>query len=118
MGWHAYQNELSIDDFIADGEACRVGSLIADPKSNAPEEELYLTELTSLVRGVVVRLGERERHIVCNRYGLFGGKEQSFEEIGKDLNLSRERVRQLEREARGKIRARLIHRRGLPSSFV
>jgi RNA polymerase nonessential primary-like sigma factor len=54
-----------------------------------------------------VDLDDRERHIIRNRFGLLGGQELTLEEIGKTLNLSRERVRQLEREAKEKLRATL-----------
>jgi len=55
----------------------------------------------------MVQLDARERHIIRNRFGLLGGRELTLEEIGKTLNLSRERVRQLEREAKIKLRANL-----------
>ena len=60
------------------------------------------------MRHALVQLDDRERHIIRNRYGLLGGQELTLEEIGKTLNLSRERVRQLEREAKIKLRANLL----------
>ena len=101
------QRELSIDDYVDRDEECRLATLIADPKSESQEEKIYNKEVNALVNRALGRLDERELHIIRNRFGLLGGKEQTLEEIGKNLNLSRERVRQLEREAKDKLRASL-----------
>lgn len=106
------QKELSIDDYVDHEEECRLGALLADPKSDSQEEKLYTKEVSFLVQRALVSLDERELHIIRNRFGLLGGKELTLEEIGKSLNLSRERVRQLEREAKDKLRANLFQHRG------
>ena len=86
----------------------RLGALLADRGTVNQEEKLYLKEIRGLVREALILLDERERHIIRNRFGLLGGRELTLEEIGKTLNLSRERVRQLEREAKEKLRAALM----------
>jgi RNA polymerase primary sigma factor len=101
------QKERSIDDFVDKEEGCRLGALLADARSLTPEDEIYGREVSGLVRDAMVQLDSRERHIIRNRFGLNGGDELTLEEIGRKLNLSRERVRQLEREAKDKIRASL-----------
>ena len=101
------QREKSIDDFIDKEEGCRLAALLADKRSQTQEEKLYVKEIRGLVQHAFIQLDERERHIIRNRFGLLGGKELTLEEIGKTLNLSRERVRQLEREAKIKLRANL-----------
>ena len=106
------QKELSIDDYVDHEEECRLGALLADPNSDSQEERLYTKEVSFLVQSALVNLDERELHIIRNRFGLLGGNEQTLEEIGKSLNLSRERVRQLEREAKDKLRANLFRHRG------
>ncbi len=106
------QKELSIDDYVDHEEECRLGALLADPKSDSQEEKLYTKEVSFIVQNALVNLDERELHIIRNRFGLLGGNEQTLEEIGKSLNLSRERVRQLEREAKDKLRANLFRYRG------
>jgi RNA polymerase nonessential primary-like sigma factor len=60
--------------------------------------------MQGLVREALIKLDARERHIISNRFGLLGGEELTLEEIGRTLNLSRERVRQLEREAKDKLK--------------
>lgn len=101
------QRELSIDDYVDRDEECRLGVLLADPNAESQEEKVYLKEVSGLVHAALGGLDERELHIIRNRFGLLGGKELTLEEIGKGLNLSRERVRQLEREAKDKLRANL-----------
>ncbi len=101
------QRERSLDDFVDRDEGCRLATLIADVKSASQEEKLYTQEVRLLVRNAMRHLDQRERHIIRNRFGLLGGRELTLEEIGKTLNLSRERVRQLERDAKAKLRASL-----------
>ncbi len=96
--------ERSIDEFVDHDEGCRLSALLADKSTASQEDRIYGQEIRSLVREALVSLDERERHIIRNRFGLLGGKELTLEEIGKSLGLSRERVRQLERDAKRKLR--------------
>ncbi len=105
------QREISIDDFVDRDEECRLGVLLADPRSEDQEAKIYNREVSVLVTEALISLDERERHIIRNRFGLLGGDELTLEEIGKGLDLSRERVRQLEREAKEKLKAKLIRHR-------
>jgi RNA polymerase primary sigma factor len=101
------QKERSIDDFLDAEEGSRLAALLADNATVSQEQEVYAAEVCGLVRHALVQLDDRERHIIRNRFGLLGGEELTLEEIGRTLNLSRERVRQLEREAKAKLRANL-----------
>jgi RNA polymerase nonessential primary-like sigma factor len=101
------QRERSIDDFIDKDEGCRLATLLADKEAVSQEDSVYSQEVSLLVRDALIDLDDRERHIIRNRFGLMGGKELTLEEIGKTLDLSRERVRQLEREAKEKLKATL-----------
>ncbi|MEW5806077.1 MAG: sigma-70 family RNA polymerase sigma factor [Acidobacteriota bacterium] len=96
--------EISIDDYVDRDEECRLGYLIADKKIPSQEDQVYLKEVTRIVSNAIVTLPERERFIIINRFGLSGDDEKTLEEIGKNMNLSRERVRQLEKEAKIKLR--------------
>jgi RNA polymerase sigma factor (sigma-70 family) len=106
------QKELSIDDYVDRDEECRFSTLLADTQSVNQEEKIYHREVGAIVERALGRLDERELHIIRNRFGLLGGQEQTLEEIGKRMNLSRERVRQLEREAKDKLRVCLGPQRG------
>ena len=98
------QRELSIDDYVDRDQECRLSTLLADPNTADQETRLYLKEVATHVRTALSHLDERESLIIRNRFGLLGGAELTLEEIGKSLSLSRERVRQLEREAKVKLR--------------
>ena len=102
------QRERSIDEFIDPEQGCRLSALLADRTTQNQEDRIYSHELKRLVRSALHFLDDRERHIIRNRFGILGGKELTLEEIGHTLNLSRERVRQLEREAKNKLRANLM----------
>ncbi len=113
------QRERSIDDFVDKDGGCRLSTLLADKNESSQEDKLYLQELKDLVQEALFQLDERELHIIRNRFGILGGKELTLEEIGKSLNLSRERVRQLEREAKQKLRSNLKrHRSHVRYSFT
>ncbi len=101
------QREISLDQWLDPDETCTLNTFLAAPAPMAAEETLYQKEVTALVRAAVARLDQRELHIIRNRFGLLDGREATFEEIGRELNLSRERVRQIERSVKNKLRLRL-----------
>lgn len=101
------QRELSIDDFVGPADERRMNAFLADPKAENQVQRIHEIEVVHLVRQALVSLDERERHIIRNRFGLLGGKEQTLEEIGEGLSISRERVRQLECQAKNKLRTKL-----------
>ena len=105
------RRETSIDDFVDADEATRLSAFLPDPKAENPFQRIHEMEVMKLVREALVTLDERERHIIRNRFGLLGDQEQTLEEIGQGLSLSRERVRQLERQAQNKLRANLTRHR-------
>ena len=81
----------------SDGDA-ELGDLFSDPTAADPAEDAAESLKRQTVQQALARLPERQRRIVELRYG-FGGETTSLEAIGKELGLTRERVRQLERDA-------------------
>jgi RNA polymerase primary sigma factor len=72
--------------------------LVADPFESA-YESLFHAELEGAIAAAVEGLSARDRLIITRRFGLADGKPRTLEEIGQELGISRERVRQLERRA-------------------
>lgn len=103
-----FQREVSIDDSGGPETTRSLEAFLVDHAAESQEQKIYRKELTHLVREALVDLDERERHIIRNRFGLSGGRESTLEEIAAGLNLSRERVRQLERIAKSKLRKTLV----------
>lgn len=99
-----FQREVSIDEQMLEGGGNPLQGRLVDPAAESQEQKTYRNELVHLVRKALGNLNERERHIIRNRFGILGGQEWTLEEIATSLNLSRERVRQLEANAKNKLR--------------
>jgi RNA polymerase primary sigma factor len=89
---------VSLNQPIGSEDEGEFGDLFDDPNATDPEEDATEALRRQEVRKALRKLPERERRMVELRFG-FDGEPASLEAIGKELGLSRERVRQLEREA-------------------
>jgi len=69
------------------------------------EDEVEVTMRTDAVRRAVAKLPERQRDVISLRFGLAGGEPTSLEQIGKELGITRERVRQIEADALRRLAA-------------
>ncbi|MEK7241823.1 MAG: sigma factor-like helix-turn-helix DNA-binding protein, partial [Planctomycetota bacterium] len=78
---------------------------IADLRTSTPDEELLDVFEKERVHKLVETLDSREAFIINKRFGLDNNEPTTLREIGKELHLSRERVRQIEREALRKLHA-------------
>jgi RNA polymerase nonessential primary-like sigma factor len=89
-----------------------IGEVIADDSLIDPDELLQCSEVGDLLGTWVGQLGEKQQQVLLRRYGLDGGETSTLEEIARDLNLTRERVRQIQIEALDQLR-RIIRRGGV-----
>ena len=89
-----------------------IGEVIADDSLIDPDELLQCNEVGDLLGTWVGQLGEKQQQVLLRRYGLDGGETCTLEEIARDLNLTRERVRQIQIEALDQLR-RIIRRGGV-----
>ena len=102
-----FQREVSIEECMGQDGGNGFEARLVDPAAESQEQKVYRKEVTGLVRDALVKLNARELHIIRNRFGLLSGRESSLDEIAAALNLSRERVRQLEQVAKFKLRKSL-----------
>ena len=96
--------EIDPDHTIADA--------IADENALDPEELLQSSEVGSLINQWVEQLTDKQRRVLERRYGLGGAEISTLEEVAAELNLTRERVRQIQIEALDQLR-RVIKRGGV-----
>jgi RNA polymerase primary sigma factor len=76
----------------------------ADNRTDEHEYESALKRMQEAVKGMLGRLDDRERRIIVSRYGLNGSHEQTLEQLGRELGITKERVRQIESRAQDKLR--------------
>jgi RNA polymerase primary sigma factor len=94
---------LSLDAPLADGKS-QLGDVMADETTPLPSEAACLAERAAQIEQCLQALTPREQAIVRARFGLDDGEEHTLEELGRGLQLSRERVRQIEAQALAKLR--------------
>jgi len=94
---------VSLNQAIGSEGDNELGDLFADQSASDPAEEAGVALRHARVREAVGNLPEREAQIVSLRYGLVDGEVWSLEAIGKELGLTRERIRQLERNALSRL---------------
>ncbi|HEU4402281.1 MAG TPA: sigma-70 family RNA polymerase sigma factor, partial [Candidatus Polarisedimenticolia bacterium] len=86
-----------------------ISDYLVDGRSINPEDELIKNEDQGLIRLALRNLSDQEQTVIINRFGLEGGRTFTLKEIGEKLGVSRERVRQIENQAKKRLR-RLIAR--------
>ena len=104
---------ISLETPAGGGErdGAELGDFVADSSSPTADELVAQGELRLETKALLSELPEREAEIIRLRFGLGGGVQRTLEEIGVRLSLSRERARQLEREALRKLRVASEKRR-------
>ncbi|MEV4018040.1 RNA polymerase sigma factor [Nonomuraea angiospora] len=95
---------ISLNATIGEDGETTIGDLIEDVDSPEASEIVDRQLLGDQLRGVLNNLSPRESKIMALRFGLVDGKPHTLDEIGKHLGLTRERIRQLEKESLSKLR--------------
>jgi RNA polymerase nonessential primary-like sigma factor len=90
---------ISLDRLVGDDEETAFGDLVEDADAPAPEAAAIAMEGQALLRRVLAELPGREAEVLMLRYGISDGQVRTLTEVGHELGLSRERVRQIERKA-------------------
>lgn len=81
-----------------------VGDYIEDKSFNSPEKQVDNKIIKGKIEHLITSLPKREQQIINSRFGINGERIRTLEQLGKDLNYSKERIRQLENEALKKMR--------------
>ncbi|MCZ6696476.1 MAG: sigma-70 family RNA polymerase sigma factor [Acidobacteria bacterium] len=102
----------SYDDFISATDETRMEAFIKDPDSYRQERDILRREVDGILKNALTTLPARERYIIERRFGIKDDSQLTLEAVSRILNLSKERVRQLEREALLKLRMALEGMRG------
>jgi RNA polymerase sigma factor (sigma-70 family) len=96
---------VSLDQTVGADDDASLGDFITDERSfMAAETSVEAGLMRAQLRGVLDTLEAREAAVVRMRYGLDGGQPKTLDEIGRAFKLSRERIRQIERETMAKLR--------------
>lgn len=98
------QDPVSLETPIGEEEDSQLGDFIEDEKAVNPAEAARYTMLQEQLSDVLNMLGERERKVILLRYGLEDGHPRTLEEVGREFNVTRERIRQIESKTLTKLR--------------
>ncbi|SHI37062.1 RNA polymerase, sigma 70 subunit, RpoD [Clostridium cavendishii DSM 21758] len=98
------QEPVSLETPIGEEEDSHLGDFIPDDDAPAPAEAAAFTMLKEQLINVLDTLTPREEKVLRLRFGLDDGRARTLEEVGKEFNVTRERIRQIEAKALRKLR--------------
>ncbi|MDD4504358.1 MAG: RNA polymerase sigma factor RpoD [Clostridiaceae bacterium] len=98
------QEPVSLETPIGEEEDSHLGDFIPDEDAPAPAESAAFTLLKEQLMEVLDTLTPREEKVLKLRFGLEDGRARTLEEVGKEFNVTRERIRQIEAKALRKLR--------------
>ena len=98
------QEPVSLETPIGEEEDSHLGDFIQDDHIATPVQAATNTLLREKLIEVMDSLSDREKKVLIMRYGLDDGKERTLEEVGKEFNVTRERIRQIEAKALRKLK--------------
>ncbi len=108
------QDPVSLETPIGEEEDSHLGDFIPDEDAPDPSEVASATILREVIERELNTLTPREAHVIKLRFGLYDGRTRTLEEVGKEFDITRERIRQIEAKALRKLRhpSRARHLKG------
>ncbi len=98
------QDPVSLETPIGEEEDSHLGDFIEDESTETPSDSVSTTMLKETLLSVLNSLTPREEKVLRLRYGVDDGRPRTLEEVGKEFNVTRERIRQIEAKALRKLR--------------
>jgi RNA polymerase, sigma 70 subunit, RpoD len=95
---------ISLDLPVGEEDDSHLGDFIKDDNAVSPEEAVSYAMLRDQIMKLLDTLTEREQKVLMLRFGLTDGRTRTLEEVGKEFNVTRERIRQIEAKALRKLR--------------
>ncbi len=111
------EHTASLDAPLDIDPSLSIGESLADDDAETPDVQIQDLEVETLVREWISQLSEKQRMVIRHRYGIDECEVQTLEELADSLELTRERVRQIQLEALGQLR-RIIKRRGVSKDVL
>ena len=108
--------EMSLDDKFGKDRDKPVSDFLVDARSVNPEDDLIKREATTLVAEALGFLTEQERKVISHRFGIAVRRPLTLKEIGEIMSISRERVRQIECQAKARLRKLFARKRFINAS--
>ncbi len=100
----ASQDPLSLETPIGEEDDTHLGDMVPDGEAVAPVEEASHMLLRDQLKEVINTLSSREKKVIQMRFGIGDGRPHTLEEVGKEFDVTRERIRQIEAKALRKLR--------------
>ena len=98
------QQPISLQSKVGDNDDAKYGDFIPDTSAENPSEQTAYAMLRERLKEILATLTDRERQVLDYRFGLTDGFSRTLEEVGKQFNVTRERIRQIEAKALRKLR--------------
>ena len=98
------QEPVSLETPIGEEEDSHLGDFIPDEEASEPSEAASFSLLREQLEEVLDTLAPREKKVLELRFGIVDGRTRTLEEVGKEFNVTRERIRQIEAKALRKLR--------------
>ena len=105
---------ICLDSPVSSEDSTPISETVADENAAAPFDELVKDNDNAMLREILATLAPREIKILTMRFGLDDGSPKTLEEVGEHFGITRERIRQIQKDALEEMRERIEKRDGLP----